>query len=164
MVGPQLGAADGLEPEELDAELAAFYERIFTRYIERQGKHRWGDKTPLHTWHIDGMARLFPDAQFIGMLRHPGGSVGSNMTRFGHPYGRAVHHVERYDREIARQAAEYKDRFAIVRYEELVLRPEPLLREPSRSRCPPRAAPDASSAKASPRFPSSCASCAKKRR
>jgi hypothetical protein len=33
----------GWSREELDAELAAFYERIFTRYIERQGKHRWGD-------------------------------------------------------------------------------------------------------------------------
>jgi hypothetical protein len=119
----------GWSREELDEELAAFYDRIFTRYIESQGKARWGDKTPLHTWHVDGMARLYPDAQFIGMLRHPGGSVGSNMTRFGHPFGRAVNHVERYDREIARQAAKRPNRFVLVRYEELVLRPEPLLRE-----------------------------------
>ena len=88
-----------------------------------------GDKTPLHTWHVDGMARLYPDAQFIGMMRHPGGNVGSNMNRFGHPYGRAVHHVERYDREIARQAAQHKRQFVVLRYEDLVLRPEPVLRE-----------------------------------
>jgi len=119
----------GWSREELDEELAGFYDRIFTRYIESQGKTRWGDKTPLHTWHVDGMARLYPDAQFIGMVRHPGGSVGSNMTRFGHPYGRAVHHVERYDREIARQAAKHKRRFVVLRYEDLVLRPEPVLRE-----------------------------------
>jgi Sulfotransferase family len=119
----------GWSRKELDAELAAFYERIFRRYIERHGKHRWGDKTPLHTWHVDGMARLFPDARFIGMLRHPGGTVGSNMHRFGHPFNRAAVHVERYDREIARQAARHADRFVIVRYEDLVLRPEPLLRE-----------------------------------
>jgi Sulfotransferase family len=119
----------GWSRDELDAELAAFYDRIFSRYVERQGKRRWGDKTPLHTWHIDGMARLFPDAQFIGMLRHPGGCVGSNMNRFGHPFRRAINHVDRYHREIARQAANRADRFAIVRYEELVLRPERLLRE-----------------------------------
>jgi hypothetical protein len=119
----------GWSREELDEELARFYDRIFTRYIERQGKHRWGDKTPLHTWHVDAMARLYPDAQFIGMMRHPGGSVGSNMHRFGHPYGRAVNHVERYDREIARQAAAHAGQFVIIRYEELVLRPEALLRE-----------------------------------
>jgi hypothetical protein len=119
----------GWSREELDEELARFYARIFTRYVESQGKTRWGDKTPLHTWHVDGMLRLYPDAQFIGMMRHPGGSVGSNMTRFGHPYGRAVAHVERYDREIARQAAKHKRKFVIVRYEDLVLRPEPVMRE-----------------------------------
>ncbi len=119
----------GWSREELDAELASFYEKIFRRYAESLGKDRWGDKTPLHTWHVDGMARLFPDAVFIGTVRHPGGSVGSNMTRFGHGFGRAVRHVDKYDREIARQAAAYGERFAVVRYEELVLRPEPLLRE-----------------------------------
>jgi hypothetical protein len=119
----------GWSRAELDEELARFYERIFARYIEREGKNRWGDKTPLHTWHIDAMARLYPDAQFIAMMRHPGASVGSNMTRFGHPYNRAVNHVERYNREIARQAARHKEQFVIVRYEELVLRSEPLLRE-----------------------------------
>jgi hypothetical protein len=119
----------GWSREELDAELAQFYERIFRRYADRHGKHRWGDKTPLHTWHVDGMARLFPDAVFIGIIRHPGGSVGSNMSRFGHSFNRAVRHVGKYDREIARQAAHHRDRFVIVRYEELVLRPEPLLRE-----------------------------------
>jgi hypothetical protein len=51
------------------------------------------------------------------------------MTRFGHGFWRAVRHVDKYDREIARQAARYGDRFAVVRYEELVLRPEPVLRE-----------------------------------
>jgi hypothetical protein len=118
----------GWSREELDFELARFYERIFTRYAEAHGKHRWGDKTPLHTWHVDGMARLFPDAVFIGTIRHPGGSVGSNMGRFGHSFNRATRHVDKYDREIVRQAARYGDRFALVRYEELVLRPEPVLR------------------------------------
>ncbi len=119
----------GWSREELDAELARFYERIFTRYVESQGKTRWGDKTPLHTWHVDAMARLYPDAQFIGMMRHPGGSVGSNMHRFSHTYARAVNHVERYDREIARQAAHHKRKFVILRYEDLVLRPEQTMRE-----------------------------------
>src|SRR5919106_4313776 len=119
----------GWSREELDAEFARFYARIFSRYAERTGKQRWGDKTPLHTWHVDGMARLFPDAVFIGIVRHPGGSVGSNMNRFGHSFKRAVTHVGKYDREIARQADRHADRFAIVRYEELVLRPEPMLRE-----------------------------------
>ena len=119
----------GWTRKELDHELALFYERIFTRYIERHGKQRWGDKTPLHTWHVDAMLRLFPEASFIGMMRHPGGSVASNMSRFGHRYARASAGVMLHDREIARQAAAHGDRFVVVRYEDLVLRPQPLLRE-----------------------------------
>jgi Sulfotransferase family len=119
----------GWSREELDVELAAFYDRIFQRYVQAHGKQRWGDKTPLHTWHVDGLARLFPEAPFVGIVRHPGGNVNSNMNRFGHSFGRAVVHVDRYDREIARQAARHRDRFVLVRYEELVLSPEPLLRE-----------------------------------
>ena len=119
----------GWSREELDQELAAFYHRIFSRNVERHGKQRWGDKTPFHTWHIDDMARVFPDALFVGIVRHPGGNVASNMSRFGHPFQQAVSHVNRYNRELARQADNHRDRFAIVRYEELVLRSEPLLRE-----------------------------------
>jgi hypothetical protein len=119
----------GWSRKELDEELARFYERIFMRNVERQGKRRWGDKTPFHTWHISDMARLFPDAVFVGIVRHPGGSVGSNMARWGHAVGQAAYHYSRYNREIARQAARLGDRFAVVRYEELVLSPEPLLRE-----------------------------------
>jgi Sulfotransferase family len=62
----------GWSRAELDAELGRFYDRIFMRNVERQGKQRWGDKTPYHTWHVDDMARVFPDAVFVGIVRHPG--------------------------------------------------------------------------------------------
>jgi hypothetical protein len=119
----------GWTRKELDEELRRFYDRIFMRYAERYGKSRWGDKTPFHTWHIDDMARVFPDAAFIGIVRHPGGCVGSNMNRWGQSIRHATDHYRRYNLEIARQAARLGDRFAIVRYEELVLQPEALLRE-----------------------------------
>jgi hypothetical protein len=119
----------GWTRKELDAELAAFYDRIFRRYADKHGKARWGDKTPFHTWHVDDMARIFPDAAFIAIVRHPGGCVGSNMTRWGQSVRHATDHYRRYNMEIARLAAVHGERFAIVRYEDLVLRPEPLLRE-----------------------------------
>jgi Sulfotransferase family len=119
----------GWTRKELDAELAAFYDRIFRRYAEKHGKERWGDKTPFHTWHVDDMARVFPDAAFIAIVRHPGGCVGSNMSRWGQTIRHATDHYRRYNMEIARVAAAHGDRFAVVRYEDLVLRPEPVLRE-----------------------------------
>jgi hypothetical protein len=119
----------GWSREELDAELAAFYDRIFTRYATKHGKSRWGDKTPFHTWHVDDMARIFPESVFVAIVRHPGGCVGSNMSRWGHTVRKAGDHYRRYNMEIARLAAVHGSRFAVVRYEDLVLRPEPTLRE-----------------------------------
>ena len=119
----------GWTRKELDEELAAFYDRIFSRYAAKHDKERWGDKTPFHTWHVDDMARVFPDASFIAIVRHPGGCVGSNMSRWGQSMRHATDHYRRYNMEIARVAAAHGDRFAVVRYEDLVLRPEPVLRE-----------------------------------
>jgi hypothetical protein len=119
----------GWSRKELDAELAAFYDRIFSRHANEQGKQRWGDKTPYHTWHITDMARIFPDAQFIATVRHPGGCVASNMNRWGQTVRQATDHYRRYNLEIARQAAVLGDRFSIVRYEDLVLQPEAMLGE-----------------------------------
>jgi hypothetical protein len=119
----------GWSRKELDDELARFYDRIFSRHAHDQGKERWGDKTPYHTMHVDNMARLFPDAQFVAIVRHPGGCVASNMNRWGQTIRQTTDHYKRYNREIARVAREYPDRFAVLRYEDLVLQPEPVLRE-----------------------------------
>jgi Sulfotransferase family len=119
----------GWSREELDRELAAFYERLFVRFMETHSKQRWGEKTPLHTFHVDDMARLFPEASFVSIVRHPGGEVASTMSRFDHSLGRATQHYQRYTRECIRQAARHADRFVLLRYEDLVLQPEALLRE-----------------------------------
>jgi len=50
----------GWSEQEFDALAREFYDRLFSRYAEQHGKRRWGEKTPLHTWHVDDMARLFP--------------------------------------------------------------------------------------------------------
>ncbi|HEV2061577.1 MAG TPA: sulfotransferase [Solirubrobacteraceae bacterium] len=119
----------GWKESERDELLRELFDTLFMRYAERHGKRRWGEKTPLHTWHVDDMARLFPDARFIGVIRHPSASVSSNMRRFNLHLRRTAVHWARYTAEIARQAAVYGDRFALVRYEDLVLDPEPMLRE-----------------------------------
>jgi sulfotransferase family protein len=119
----------GWSREELDRELAAFYERLFQRYLETHGKQRWGEKTPLHTFHVDDMARLYPEAAFVMIVRHPGGEVASTMSRFNHSFGRATQHYDRYTRECVRQAAHHADRSVLLRYEDLVLHPEAMLRE-----------------------------------
>ena len=119
----------GWTKEELDEELRTFFDRIFMRYATQHGKQRWGEKTPLHTWHVDAMARVFPDAVFVGLVRHPGASTTSNMKRFSHGVAHMVLHYNRYTKEVARQAMRHPDRFVVLRYEDLVLNPEPVMRE-----------------------------------
>jgi hypothetical protein len=124
----------GWSREEFDAHCRDFYDTIFTRYATEHGKVRWGEKTPLHTWHIDNIARLFPDAVFVAIVRHPGASVVSNVRRFAQnpKWGSASWTSNQYlrnNREIIRQAARRPRRFTFLRYEDLVRRPEPVMRE-----------------------------------
>jgi hypothetical protein len=119
----------GWSDAELDAMLRDFYGTLFMRYASEHGKARWGEKTPLHVWHWGDMARLFPDAVFVAIVRHPGGSIASNIDRWDHEVDRAVTHFERYTRELLRMAARFPRRTVLVRYEELLLDPEPVLRE-----------------------------------
>jgi hypothetical protein len=42
---------------------------IFEAYAERAGKPRWGDKTPMYMRHLSLLERLFPDAQYVHLVR-----------------------------------------------------------------------------------------------
>lgn len=118
----------GVSDDDLDRRLADFYGGLFSDYAKRAGKSRWGEKTPYHVWHVDDIRRLFPDAVFIGLVRHPLGAIGSLARRFDRPVPRATWHWTGTTREIVRQAAGLGDRFALVRYEELTREPEPVMR------------------------------------
>jgi hypothetical protein len=118
----------GLSDADLDRRLGEFYGGLFADYAKRKGKERWGEKTPFHVWHVDDIRRLFPDAVFIGLARHPLGAVGSMVRRFDRRTPRATGHWVGTTREMVRQAAALGDRFALVRYEELTRDPEPVMR------------------------------------
>lgn len=119
----------GWDEDELDARLRNFYTGMFERFAADQGKQRWGDKTPFHAWHIAEMARIFPDAVFVAIVRHPGAVVASMHKHFHYAVGEAAEYWENTNTEILRHAAELGDkRFALVRYEDLVEFPEPTMR------------------------------------
>jgi hypothetical protein len=42
---------------------------VFAAYAESRGKPRWGDKTPGYVTHLPQLSRLFPDAQFVHVVR-----------------------------------------------------------------------------------------------
>ena len=118
----------GLTDDELDRRLSAFYGGLFDEYARAQGKQRWGEKTPYHVWHVDEARRLFPDAVFLAIVRHPFGAVASMTRRFDRDLPKALEHWVGTTREIVRRAEDLGDSLALVRYEDLARNPESVLR------------------------------------
>jgi hypothetical protein len=120
----------GWSEDELDARLREFYSGVFERFAAGQGKSRWGEKTPFHSWHIADMARIFPDAVFVAIVRHPGAVASSLRKRFHYEVREAAEYWANTNIEILRHApALGAERFALVRYEDLVGDTEMTMRE-----------------------------------
>jgi len=45
------------------------FERVYELYARREGKARWGDKSPVHALHIRDIKQVFPEAKFIHLVR-----------------------------------------------------------------------------------------------
>ena len=122
----------GWSDADLDRELHDHFDRLFMHYAAQHGKVRWGEKSPLHTWHIEGMARLFPEAQFVMIVRHPAGSVHSNQRRFKRYIRqplKPIWHWDAHNRLIVQAAEQLGERMVLLRYEDMVLQPEQAMRE-----------------------------------
>lgn len=42
---------------------------LFSAYAAKHGKPRWGDKTPMYMRHLGLLEKLFPDAQYVHLIR-----------------------------------------------------------------------------------------------
>ncbi|MGH2748851.1 MAG: sulfotransferase family protein [Actinomycetota bacterium] len=56
-------------PERGRAPFVECIEAAYRAYAKARGKSRWGDKTPRYVEHIPLIARLWPDARFVHMIR-----------------------------------------------------------------------------------------------
>jgi hypothetical protein len=104
----------------------------FVLYAEATGKQRWGDKRPMYSRYLDAIFSLFPDAQYINVIRDPRASVAS-MRKLGWYSGGIVPGLELWERSV--RAAEpwrnvlHRDQYLDVRYEDLVTDPVELLKQ-----------------------------------
>jgi hypothetical protein len=103
---------------------------VYAGYAAAQGKPRWGDKRPSYYSFIDELDRLFPDAQFIHLVRDGRACVASlQRPPFDLSPARAIvtwldamHACRRAARRLG------PDRFLELRYEDLVTDTESTLR------------------------------------
>ena len=98
-------------------------EAVFAAYAEQHGKPRWGDKTPIYVRHLPLLARLFPQARFVHLIRD-GRDV--SLSYLAVPWGPSTIWQSarkwRGDVTAGRRAGEALGpaRYAEVRYEELI--------------------------------------------
>jgi Sulfotransferase family len=133
----------GLDPDELRARLRAIPDfntpdalRVFYRlYASKQGKPRWGDKTPDYVRKMRKIQLALPEARFIHLIRDgrdAGLSHNARIVRRGvrEPLPAAElarRWVARIDK--ARESAADLNGYLELRYEDLVTDPEPALRQ-----------------------------------
>jgi hypothetical protein len=105
----------------------SFYEA----YAAREGKPRWGDKSPPYAWKANRIQRNLPEAHFVHLIRDGRdvalslsevswgpGDVSAAAAKWADELRRARHRARRL------RAGTYME----IKYEDLVADPEPLLR------------------------------------
>ncbi|MBO2459985.1 sulfotransferase family protein [Actinomadura violacea] len=110
-------------PPTLGSALAA----VFRRYAREHGKARWGDKRPSYFRKVPMLLRLFPDAQFVHLVRD-GRDAVSSLARMPW-YGGDVHSAALTWREAVDTGSRLARRlgpghYYEMRYEDLVADPE----------------------------------------
>jgi hypothetical protein len=112
--------------------LGSVIEACFGVYAEAHGKPRWGDKRPAYAGWIHMLFALFPDAQFINLVRDPRAAVASQLPLgWGHEEAALASAAVRWEYSIARVDAYSKnlrpDQLLDLRYEDMVSMPEATL-------------------------------------
>jgi hypothetical protein len=101
----------------------------FQLYAERQGKPRWGDKRPSYVLELDAVMKMFPDAQFVNVVRDPRAAVAS-IRKIGWYKDGIVAGTALWEQSLRASVAWKRrlapDQFLEIRYETLVAdtRPE----------------------------------------
>ncbi|WP_181705776.1 sulfotransferase family protein [Chthonobacter rhizosphaerae] len=113
-------------PEERRPEMVwHLFAREYAAAVGRSTYVRWGDKTPLNADHLPAIGQLYPDAQFIFLVRDPL-DVALSYGRMDGREGRFLEGMERWMRtnsailDFVRSAP---GRCALFRYEDLVADP-----------------------------------------
>lgn len=128
----------GVDPDDVrrrmrraDPTIGSLLAAVFEAYADAQGKQRWGDKRPAYIDRLDVVLRLFPDAQIIHIIRD-GRDCVSSLKRMPwwqqSTYAAIRTWVDAVDHGARARSTLAADQYTEVRYEDLVVDPEPELR------------------------------------
>jgi hypothetical protein len=109
-----------------------FYGSVQADYMRARGKVRWVEKSPVYTLHLELIEEMYPDAQYIHLVRDARDVVASTKDRWGWrpALGTALRKWPLYvttARDFGRKVG--RERYLELRYEDLVAEPEKKARE-----------------------------------
>jgi hypothetical protein len=115
---------DDCDPFDATEATRAF----FGLYAERQGKHRWGDKTPGHVLQMPRVQHVLPEARFIHLIRD-GRDVALSVIKLDWGADTITAAARRWKTSVlrGREHAPLLSDYLEVRFEDLVLNTEPIL-------------------------------------
>jgi hypothetical protein len=115
------------EDDYLDA-LRAYADTMYLRMLEPTKKRYFMDKTPAYALVLPFLTKLYPDAKYVVLTRHPLAIFSSFANSFFDGDWKAAHEfnplVERYVPAIAKMLRERPVPLCHVKYEEMVEKPE----------------------------------------
>jgi Sulfotransferase family len=103
---------------------------LFTASACKQGKKQWGDKTPRNVFEISWLAKAFPHAKFVHIIRD-GRDVAASVIKAGwvNNFIQAARYwQERVEAGMSVGSALSEERYYELRYEKLVTFPEETLK------------------------------------
>jgi hypothetical protein len=113
---------------------AGFLDMLYGEYARQNGAERWGDKTPIYASYVDLIHCIFPDAQFIHIIRDARDAALSMLDKYEEEefhvdiFFAARNWVRRIRKAQASGARLGPDLYYELRYENLVQSPEQELR------------------------------------
>jgi hypothetical protein len=114
------------------AALRRATDHLYAQALSASGRRVFLDKTPAYALVLDFLAKLYPDARYVVLTRHPMAVWSSYVESFFDGDTAAAHArnpvLERYVPALARFLRERPVPLVHVRYEELVKEPEAALR------------------------------------
>jgi hypothetical protein len=126
------------DPERIRAEFrqgpptyARLFDLFLMHYAEREGKPRRGAQTGLIERYADHLFAAYPGVKVIHMVRDPRDRYEASLALWPEGKGRAGGATARWRFSIRlgrRNRTRYPGGYALVRYEDLVLRPEETVR------------------------------------
>jgi len=106
---------------------------IFALNAAGEGKARWGDKTPYYILHLDTLLEMFPDAQFIHIVRDGRDCALSMLERKRDLHIFNTYHAaylwQRYVAHGALFGRANPDIYKEIKYEDLLSQPENMVKD-----------------------------------